>query len=627
MSSDRQLAWIQGSVLAAGAPLVKLWSQLEDQGLSGKPKDLIPVSEVLKILKTTLMLIGNASNYISETRRRVAIDTIKQSRPKLATFLREICNEDLGEASGDLFGPRARQKVIERANTIEAFNKALARVESGPSNTRNMVSSPLIAVFYPSARLAGTGTGQAKLSPRTNPDRPSTSSDPQSHTEVNGASTKGPESQHTPNTMPRHHNNNKTTEQTSWRSTSFSLPGMAEINRQPMDNTVHTRLPPRADRDPTRELPCALSSEATRAEQSPREKGSGSPSKGCNRANNKIRFLQPNVCSPKERWGVAPHYQPQEVECIPLSLSLQDGEYQQCEGCYPGERLHGKDRSERCLPDGSSFGEAPQISQVCVGRPVLPVQSLPFGLATAPRTFTKFLRLVAAEMRRKGVRLVMYLDDILVMAQTMEGLKEHLSQIASVLQSLGFTLNQQKCVWEPTRRIEFLGFIVDSETQMISLPRDNISKIRKECKSMSGKDRVTGRQLAQIIDLLSSAIPAILPASLHYQALQRPRCQALQQSQGDYESTIHLSTEAQRDLHWWIHDAPHCSGRPISCTDSRPSDNLGCLQNRLGSDMPRDPHRKSVGSTEEVQRKPTPQPGESGIAGVVRGRPIPFQDL
>ena len=145
------------------------------------------MSEVLKISKTTLMPIGNASNYISETRRRVVIDTIKQSRPKLAKFLREICNEDLGEASGDLFGPRARQKVIERANTIEAFNKALARVESGPLNTRNMASSPLIAIFYLSARLAGTGTGRAKLSPRTNPDRPSKSSDPQSHTEVNGA--------------------------------------------------------------------------------------------------------------------------------------------------------------------------------------------------------------------------------------------------------------------------------------------------------------------------------------------------------------------------------------------------------------------------------------------------------
>ena len=37
---------------------------------------------------------------------------------------------------------------------------------------------------------------------------------------------------------------------------------------------MHTRLPPRAERDPARELSCALSSEAIRAEQ----RGSGSPS-------------------------------------------------------------------------------------------------------------------------------------------------------------------------------------------------------------------------------------------------------------------------------------------------------------------------------------------------------------
>ena len=74
---------------------------------------------------------------------------------------------------------------------------------------------------------------------------------------------------------------------------------------------------------------------------------------------------------------------------------------------------------------------------------------------------------------------------------TKESLKEHQSQLASVLQSLGFTLNQQKCVWEPTRRIEFLGFIVDSETQVTSLPGNKLSKIQKECRSMSSKDRVS----------------------------------------------------------------------------------------------------------------------------------------
>ena len=124
MSSDRQLARIQASVLAACAALVNLWSQLEGQGLSGKPNDLILVSEVLKISNTTLMLIGNASNYISET-RGVVINTIKQSRLKLAKFLREICKEDLGEASGDLFGPRARQNVLTGASTTQMGKRIL----------------------------------------------------------------------------------------------------------------------------------------------------------------------------------------------------------------------------------------------------------------------------------------------------------------------------------------------------------------------------------------------------------------------------------------------------------------------------------------------------------------------
>ena len=143
---------------------------------------------------------------------------------------------------------------------------------------------------------------------------------------------------------------------------------------------------------------------------------------------------------------------------------------------------------------------------------------LPFGLATAPRTFTKLLQPVAVKIRRKGVRLVMYLDDTFVMAQTREGLKEHLSQIASVLQSLGSTLSQQKCVCEPTRRIDFLGFIVDSKTQMISLPGD---KIRKECRSRSMQQGQSNRlptgtdnRLAIIVNTSNStSTPALLSPS------------------------------------------------------------------------------------------------------------------
>ena len=43
---------------------------------------------------------------------------------------------------------------------------------------------------------------------------------------------------------------------------------------------------------------------------------------------------------------------------------------------------------------------------------VFEFKTLPFSLATAPITFTKLLRPVAASLRSQGIHLLIYLDDI-----------------------------------------------------------------------------------------------------------------------------------------------------------------------------------------------------------------------
>ena len=45
---------------------------------------------------------------------------------------------------------------------------------------------------------------------------------------------------------------------------------------------------------------------------------------------------------------------------------------------------------------------------------------LPFGLASAPRVFTKLLKPVLSILRQRGIRLIVYLDDILLMASSVE---------------------------------------------------------------------------------------------------------------------------------------------------------------------------------------------------------------
>jgi len=84
-------------------------------------------------------------------------------------------------------------------------------------------------------------------------------------------------------------------------------------------------------------------------------------------------------------------------------------------------------------------------------------QSLPFSLSSAPRVFTKLLKPVLARLRHQGMRLIMYLDNMLVMAQTREELESHLSQIMSLLELLGFVVNREKSQLIPTQLTQYLG--------------------------------------------------------------------------------------------------------------------------------------------------------------------------
>ena len=153
--SDAQMAKIQATVLATCAPLANFWSHLAEQQLTGKPEELIPVSEVIKLTQDTLALIGNASNYISQSRRSSIISSISKSRPKLSSFMKEICKDDIGDTGTELFGPEIRKKITERANTIDAFNKAITKVDNPPKSSSQPSTSSSFLSKGPTARYGG----------------------------------------------------------------------------------------------------------------------------------------------------------------------------------------------------------------------------------------------------------------------------------------------------------------------------------------------------------------------------------------------------------------------------------------------------------------------------------------
>jgi hypothetical protein len=71
-------------------------------------------------------------------------------------------------------------------------------------------------------------------------------------------------------------------------------------------------------------------------------------------------------------------------------------------------------------------------------------QTTAFGLAIAPRVFTNLLRTPIALLRRMGIRLIVYMDDILIMNQSYQGVQSDLQTVVAMMEGLGFFHKQSK---------------------------------------------------------------------------------------------------------------------------------------------------------------------------------------
>ena len=171
---------------------------------------------------------------------------------------------------------------------------------------------------------------------------------------------------------------------------------------------------------------------------------------------------------------------------------------------------------------------------------------LPFGLASAPRVFTKLMKPVVGLLRQPGIRLIVYLYDILIMAQSRDIALQHASTALDLLQGLGFLINYLKSVLVPSTKMEFLGFVVDFLTLSLALPRDKIRNVRKECQALLNLPLVTVRQLAKLLGHLTSTIQAVFPGPLHFRHLQNEKNRALVHSQ-TYDSATPLSLRLGRN--------------------------------------------------------------------------------
>jgi hypothetical protein len=160
-----------------------------------------------------------------------------------------------------------------------------------------------------------------------------------------------------------------------------------------------------------------------------------------------------------------------------------------------------------------------------VGGALLPFfNHMPFGARHSPRIFTRALSYALRYIRvHWDVRIVAYMDDLLLLHQDPVYLRLAKLQIAAYLQSLGWTLSLAKCEFTPKQKITFLGwqwdFISLSLRMTQEMRKTLLFMIKQWLRRAVAGAKVSCKKLGRLIGCFNFLRAQIPRASLYLRTL------------------------------------------------------------------------------------------------------------
>ncbi|XP_031328844.1 uncharacterized protein LOC116160094 isoform X1 [Photinus pyralis] len=192
---------------------------------------------------------------------------------------------------------------------------------------------------------------------------------------------------------------------------------------------------------------------------------------------------------------------------------------------------------------------------------------LPFGLCTAPLVFTKILKPVFAKLRLQNFGSNVYLDDFLLLGDSFRDCLSNVATTRSLLEELGFIINEKKSRFTPNQSIQYLGLVFNSRSMTVSLPVEKQKRILQDIHTLETKLSCKIRTFAKFIGRIIAATPAVRYAMLYTKNFERQKFLALKKSGGEYNSTMTIPSTLRHDFLWWkSHIQESRCIRPINYT-------------------------------------------------------------
>ncbi len=145
---------------------------------------------------------------------------------------------------------------------------------------------------------------------------------------------------------------------------------------------------------------------------------------------------------------------------------------------------------------------------------------LPFGLSLAPRTSTQCMDAALSPLRQMGIRILNYLDNWLILAQSQAVLTSHKTLLLSHFDCLGLRVNFAKSILSPSQRVLFLGTVIDSVQMTATVSVVRAMTIQRHTASFKQGNVRPLKDFQRMLGLMAAASPVLQLGLLHMQSIQ-----------------------------------------------------------------------------------------------------------
>ena len=184
---------------------------------------------------------------------------------------------------------------------------------------------------------------------------------------------------------------------------------------------------------------------------------------------------------------------------------------------------------------------------------------LPFGLATACYVFTKLLRPLVKRWRSLGLRVVIYIDDGICAATSIDKGKADTGIIVRDLDKAGFILNMEKSKLSPQQSGKWLGIEIDLVNGNFFIPEDRIDRLKASLDLIAPFQRTTARILARITGQIISMSIALGPVT----RLRTRSMYAVINCRQYWNEVLPIDRDTYDELVFWYNNISSLNGQPI----------------------------------------------------------------